>query len=302
MTVLVTGANGFVGSRVVAYLRNQGFSVRALVRRPESLGNLTVDKVVVGDITDREAVQRAVAGSTQIVHCAAVPGPDHATALRVNGEGTANLVEAALAAGCERFVLISTQSVYDKSTTGMVPEEAPLCSEGSPYEVGKVAAEQAVRRGEAQGLRAVVLRPPMILGAHPTSTWGYKIAKMLREKRFPLIGDGSNLAVYVHVDNLAQIVQLSLTNPRAVGQTYNTVDGEVSWRSYTDQFRTWMGLDEIPSIEPAKAPPVFAWSGRPDGEKLRRELDYRPQHTYADAMAEIHALLVADGIISPEAP
>lgn len=294
MVALVTGANGFLGSRVTAYLRSQGIKVRGFVRRPESLD---LDEVALGDVTDAAAVQEAVAGTDFIVHCAAVSGPDAATSLKVNGEGTANLVEAALTAGCKRFVLISTQSVYDKSTSGKVYEDAPLCTDGNPYEVGKIAAERAVRAGEARGLQAVILRAPMILGAHPTSTWGFKIAKMLLDGRFPLVGDGSNTATYIHVDNLAHVVFLALTSPRAVGQAYNTVDGYTTWRAYTDQIREWLGVGELPSIDPAKAPAAFGWQGYPAGDKLVEELGYTPRYTYADAMNETRAFLEASGLV-----
>ncbi len=291
MIALVTGANGFLGSRVTACLRQQGVRVRAFVRRPDSLDGAQVDEIATGDLNDEAAVMAAVAGTDYVVHCAAVPGPDLATSLKVNGEGTGLLVEAALAHGCARFVLISTQSVYDKSTTGPVPEDAPYCTEGTPYDLGKVAAEKAVRAGEARGLKAVILRPPMILGAHPTSMWGFKVAKALQAGRFPMVGDGSNTATYIHVDNLAQVVHTVLSAPQAVGQAYNTVDGYTTWREYLEHFRTWLGLGEIPSIDPASAPPAFGWKGYPSGEKLRRELGYTPVRTYEDAMAEVHAFL-----------
>jgi len=297
MLVLVTGANGFLGSRVAAHLRNQGMRVRGLVRRPESLAENTVDEVTTGDLGDPESLRAAASDVDAVVHCANLPTADLALSLKVNGEGTANLVDASLAAGCSRFVLISTQSVYEKSAHEPVTEEAPLCTEGTAYDLGKVAAERAVHAGEARGLQVVILRPPLILGAHPTSTWGFKIAKMMLDGRFPLVGDGSNPATYIHVENLAHVVHLVLTAPQAVGQVYNTVDGYTTWREYTDRFRKWLDLGPLPSVDPATVSPAFAWRGYPVGEKLVRELGYQPLYTYDDAMQETYAFLKASGLV-----
>lgn len=295
-TVLVTGANGFVGGRVVRHLLGLGYAVRALVRRPESMNEAGVE-VAVGDVTDAEAVRSAVAGTDYIVHCAAVPGPDNETSLRVNGGGTENLVEATLAEGCERFVYISTQSVYDKSSSGPVGEERPLMAEGNPYELGKVAGERAVMAGAARGLKVTILRPPAIIGADESSLWGFRIARMLLDKKFPLVGDGSVTFTYVHVDNLARAVVLAMTHDAAVGQAFNIVDGYSTWGEYLEQYRQWLGLESIPTIPLEKAPAVFRWQGYPAGDKLVRVLGYQPTYTYADAMAETRALLEAKGLL-----
>lgn len=287
---LVTGANGFVGSRVTHYLANLGATVRALVRRPREHESLAGDGVslVQGDVTDAAALVAAVQGVNLIVHCAAVAGPDLETSLQVNGQGTANLVAAALAAGCERFIHISTTSVYDRAATGPIDENSPLVRDGNPYEQGKIAAEQAVREGMARGLAATILRPPVILGAHPTSTWGVRVPQALAQGRFKLAGDGSGRFGYLHVENLAHAVVLAAEAEAAVGQVYNILDGHLTWREYVEQACRWVGVDptSVPRIPPDQAPPVLTWQGQYSTEKAARELGYVPRADLADALTE----------------
>jgi nucleoside-diphosphate-sugar epimerase len=297
---LVTGANGFLGSRVGYGLLRAGVRVRAMVRRPADYPELAAAgmEVVPGDVTDAAAVQAAVSGVQLVVHCAAVPGPDHATSLRVNGEGTRNVVEAALAAGCERFLHVSTVAVYDQTGQDVVGEDFPLKTKGNPYEEGKVAAEQAVRDGMARGLQAVIIRPPAILGAHPTSTWCTKIAQAVQAGRWRLVGDGSNTFSYVHVENLVAAMLTALVSEAAVGQVYNIIDGHTTWGAYVEQFRQWLGADLLPSIPAEEAPSSMNWYGRYLGDKAVAELGYVPRHTYAEAMQETEAYLRERGIIA----
>src|SRR5581483_10246232 len=109
MKVLVTGATGFVGPKVIHALRAEQREVRALVRRPDrgrSLAAWGVD-LAVGDVTDAASVRAATAGCTHVVHLVALIRGRPAEFQRVMVDGFRNVLAAAREAGVERLVLMS---------------------------------------------------------------------------------------------------------------------------------------------------------------------------------------------------
>jgi nucleoside-diphosphate-sugar epimerase len=287
--VLVTGANGFVGSFVTRRLVEEGVRVRALVRRPEAAREVEALGAwpVLGDVTDAPSLRTAIQGVHWVVHCAATATDDLAEARRVNVEGTAALLEAARDAGCERFVHISTLGVYDQDAGDVIDEDTPLVTQGRAYSVTKAEGDRRVLAAMSQGLPAVILRPPVILGVHPTSTWGHIVPRAIAAGRFSLAGDGSGQLGYVHVRNLAEAVVLCLRSEAAVGQAFNVVDGQTSWRHYAEHFSS----GPLPSIPEETAPPHLRFHGRISGEKLRRVLGYVPRHGFEEVMRETQQAL-----------
>lgn len=291
---LVTGANGFVGSFVARRLCEAGLRVRALVRRPEADEAVRAlgAEPVRGDVTDPEAVLAALAGTHAVVHCAATGSTDLAEAGHVNVIGTEVMLEAANAVGCERFVQLSSLAVYDLVGRDVVDEDTPRVREGRPYALTKAEADQRVLEAIARGLPAVILRPPAILGVHPTSTWGHKVPRAIVAGQFPLVGDGSGPFFYVHVRNLAEAVLLCLEKEAAVGQVFNVVDGQSTWRDYAGHFHP----GPLPSMPESQAPAHLRFRGRFLGDKARRVLGYAPRHSsYEEVLRETQRALMGQG-------
>ena len=151
MTILVTGATGFVGRRIVHALRAQGRDVRALVRRPERAAHLRAlgVELATGDITDPASLRAAVTGCTHVVHLVAIIQGSADDFQRVMTQGTNDLVAAAQEAGVERFVLMSALGTSEPSRDTV------------PYYAAKWAEEQAVA---GSGLEHVIFRPSFIFG------------------------------------------------------------------------------------------------------------------------------------------
>jgi oxidoreductase len=229
---LITGAAGFVGSRIARRFLREGMSVRALDQRPIDVAEV---ESCVGDVTDPGVAHRATGEAELVVHCAAVlSGPPDET-MRVNVEGTRVLLEAAIEARCERFLYMSTFAVYALDDGAVVDESTPFLQEGPAFQLSRVRAEQAVWAASARGLPVTVLRAPNILGVHPTSTWSVLLAQRILKGEFALRGDGSASFPYAHVDNLVEAVLAAIRTARAVGQAYNIVDGQTTGREYTDR-------------------------------------------------------------------
>ena len=287
-TALVTGANGFVGTRVARRLAAEGILVRALVRRPGEREELRFDGIeeIAGDFTVPDDARRAAKGAPLVVHCAATVGTDLEDARRINVEGTRTIVAAAREAGVTRFAHISSVSVYELAGQDLVDEDCPYATEGHQYGVSKAEGDRFVLEQAADGLPAFVLRPGAILGVHPTSSWATKVPARVRDGEQTLVGDGENVLPFLHVEDLGDAVMLGLTARNAVGRAYNVADHHETWKAFTDRIRGWFGLPPLPVAPEGEPRPDGYWAGRISAERIRRELGYRPRRTYDEGMRE----------------
>jgi nucleoside-diphosphate-sugar epimerase len=285
--VLLTRGNGFVGSRVAARLVALGCSVRATVRRAEApdLQNDRIDEIE-GDFVDARVTEPAARGAELVIHCAATAGPDLDPVRRVNAEGTRVVAEAALAAGARRYIQISTGSVYDRTGRDIVDESCPLKREGDPYGVTKAEADRIVLDAMSRGLGATILRPGAILGFHPTSTWAVRVPQQIRDGKVKLRIDGEDIIPYLHVENLVDAILLAIRSDAAAGRVYNVCDGQVTWRSYTDEVRSWFHAPPLEVLPADQVSPASYWKGHYESRKIRDELGYRPQRTYEEGMSD----------------
>jgi len=163
--VLVTGAAGFLGSHVTRKLVAQGRRVRAFVRPTtdrQAISDLPVEWVF-GDVTDPAVVAKAVEGCSSVIHCVVNTQAwlrDPAPMRRVNVEGLVNVMEAALAAGVERFVLTSTIAAIGRNPSGISTERDRFnyAKDAGPYIRCRVEAEETFDRYVAErGLPGVAM-------------------------------------------------------------------------------------------------------------------------------------------------
>lgn len=170
--VLITGAGGFIGSHLTEYLVELGARVRAMVHY-NSLGrwgwleesDARKDiEVFLGDIEDRDSVRRAAEGQRVILHLAALIGIPYSyeaasSYVRVNIEGTLNVLQAAKEAGVECIVHTSTSETYGTAQYVPIDEKHPAVGQ-SPYAATKVGADQlALSFYRSFGLPVKIARP-----------------------------------------------------------------------------------------------------------------------------------------------
>ena len=245
MKVLITGANGFLGRRVVAEFLNRGHSVRALVRPAadiEALGWTEEVEIFRADLRASRDLVSAFEGIDAVVHLAAgVKGSEDAQ-FAASVVGTERLLEAMAKSSTKRLVLASSFSVYDWSgIKGMLDESSPLepskdLYDRDGYAVAKVWQERVARRmAQENGWDLTVLRPGFIWGR------GNDYLAGLGQKVGPIhlvFGPSTYLALS-HVDNCAHVFAEATENPKAIGDTFNVVDddGQTIWQYLGDYLR-----------------------------------------------------------------
>ncbi|MDP9384834.1 MAG: NAD-dependent epimerase/dehydratase family protein, partial [Actinomycetota bacterium] len=187
----------------------------------------------------------ALAGCDRVVHTAAIVsdwGP-MADFVRVNVEGTRNVLDAAAAAGAARVVCLASVAVWGYRFEGEMPEDAPPRPCGMPYIDTKGAAEVlALARG------ATVVRPGDVYG--PGSVpWTIRPLEAMRSGAFRLPGRGDGLMTPVYVDDLVDAIVRALFHPAAAGRAYTVWDGEaVSARDFFSHHARMLGRDAPPSL------------------------------------------------------
>ncbi len=175
-TVFVTGATGLAGANACRLLLERGDRVRALARAGADSAPLAAlgAEVVVGDITDADAVRKGAEGSDSAIHCAALLGgasqhlPDFEA---VNVDGTRHVLDTAEALGLRRVVAVSTGTFFDTSG-GLEREDAPVSKEPSsdPYTLTKMAAFEDAMARAAAGQDVVTAHPGAIFGPSPVAS------------------------------------------------------------------------------------------------------------------------------------
>jgi predicted dehydrogenase/nucleoside-diphosphate-sugar epimerase len=228
--ILVTGASGSVGSRMVemwAAERNPD-ELRCMVRSYRSAARLMrfPAEVVEADLLDARAVMRAAEGCDAIVHLGVGEQA---------GRETQPLLDAARSLGIRRFVHMSTAAVYGMRLPTPIEdlqERTKVAKTGEPYADEKAKAERAVVRACEKGLEAIILRPHMVYG--PGLRWSGELMGLLAQDKICVLEDGGwcNL---IHVDDLVRAVACALSAEKGFGEPLFITDGApLRWSEYID--------------------------------------------------------------------
>jgi 2-alkyl-3-oxoalkanoate reductase len=247
MTVLVTGAGGFVGGHLVDLLVERGERVRILVRPGEDVTRLAQAGVEVcrGDLTDRPSLEAAVDGVDRVMHCAARTGPwgPQAEYELVNVCGPRVLVEAAMAAGVRRIVHVSSVTVHGVDVHGTADETTPLRGGDDPYSRTKVAGEQLLQQMiRDKGAPVTIVRPGLVYGPRDTNSFG-RFARLLEQGKMVIIGSGNNHPPLIYVKDVARGILLASEAEKATGRAYLLVNDEpVTQRDYFNAIARELGV------------------------------------------------------------
>jgi nucleoside-diphosphate-sugar epimerase len=230
MTVLVTGAAGFLGSHVISLLLEGGEESRALIRPRDEADHLDAAKVDIRrtDVTDPVRLKSALKGVDRVVNCAARTGPwgqEHEYT-RTNVQGVELLIHAAQDAGVDRIVHVSSITVHGNDVGGQADENAPLRDEPNPYSRSKVAGERLLQRMVEQlGAPVTIVRPGWIYGPRDATSFA-RLARMIETRRMFLIGSGGNHLPLIYVRDVAHGLLLASRARVPAGRSYVLVNDE----------------------------------------------------------------------------
>jgi nucleoside-diphosphate-sugar epimerase len=304
--VLVTGGSGFLGINVVRYLLDRGYAVASLDLQPFEYPESSRITAFRGDIRDRAAVDQAMRGCAHVVHtAAALPLYSPRDIYTTDVEGTRVVMDAALAQGVRRAILISSTAVYG------IPDHHPLVEtdklEGvGPYGQAKIQAEMVCLEYRARGLVAPIIRPKSFIGPERLGVFALLYDWALDGHNFPMIGSGRNRYQLLDVEDLCQAILLCMTlPPERANDTFNigakefTTMGE-DYQAVLDRAgfgKTIVPVPAAPAIlalralEALKLSPLYKWvyeTASKDSfvsiEKAERQLGFSPRHSNKDAL------------------
>ena len=320
--VLITGATGFLGGKLVHLLLDQGATVRVIARTPEKAAALAERgaQVMQADLTDANSLRQAAQGCDLVFHVA-VDYTSYAKQVAVNVDGTRNLALASVDAGVKRFVHVSTAAAYGSLIRGDVYEDQPLYPAAYPYSITKAQGERELLNIAARtGLPYTIVRPGMIYGEH-SPTWTDLLFSIAQRTPTFWLNDGSGSAHLIHIDDVVNLLVICATHPAAVNQIFHcTPDPAPSWRevfthyaALADQQPKIVSLKPIASIAAGIAmlvsPPISMGRELPDLLEListqvtfkmtnaRDLLGWSPHIALADGIASCRDYLRTKGLL-----
>lgn len=234
MAVLITGANGFVGSALCERLSKARLSVRCAVRK-QTMAQDRNREIVVGSLSSETDWAVALREVDQVVHLAArvhIMNDKSTDPLaefrRVNVEATVNLARQAASARVSRFVFMSSIKVNGEFTEPGRPFTADdVPNPEDPYGMSKCEAEKLLREISAStGMEVVIIRPPLVYGPGVKANFESIMRWLACGLPIPLAAATENRRSLVALDNLVDLIVTCLNHPAAANQTFLVSDGE----------------------------------------------------------------------------
>jgi farnesol dehydrogenase len=229
MKIFISGATGFIGSRLALSLAGEGHQVHALYRDERKLMSIQHPNIQFfrGDILDYESLIRAIEGCEQIYHAAAfarVWDKDYSSIYRLNIEGTTNVIKAGIYSGVKRIVCTSTAGVLGPSLPGQfVDENTPRPSRYFiDYECSKKIMEEILNTFSLIGIEIVIVNPSRVYGPGVLSDSNgitRIVQRYIRGKWRIIPGNGESIGNYVFVDDVVSGHILAMEKGRS-GERY----------------------------------------------------------------------------------
>jgi nucleoside-diphosphate-sugar epimerase len=312
---LVSGGAGFLGINLCRHLLAQNDRVRSLDIAPFKYPERSQVEVIDGDVRDRTTVFEAMREIDVIVHAAAaLPLAPPAEIFSTAVQGTALLLEAAVAQQVPRFIFISSTAVYG------IPDHHPLLETDrlqgvGPYGESKIRAEALCVRARAAGLCTSILRPKSFVGPERLGAFELLYNWAYAGRNFPVLGSGDNRYQLLDVEDLCEAIVLCATGPRQRAADIFNV-GAAEFGSMRENFQAVLdraghgarivSLPAKPAIvvlrllEALRMSPLYRWIYETAAQesfvsidKIAAQLGFRPRYSNRDALIRNYDWYVA---------
>ena len=255
--ILITGGTGLVGARLIHEYAQRGVKVRAL-SRGNGIGNLkhytgweSFVEWVQGDVLDIDSIENALQGISHVIHCANVVSfdpNDYALMMKVNVEGTANMVNLSLDCGhITCFTHVSSVATLGRvADAGELDEHSDWIAgkHNSVYAISKFNAEREVWRAHAEGLPVNMVNPSIILGTGNWKTDSSSLFMKIKNK-FPFYTEG--ISGFVGVGDVAKAI-IALNESTINGERYILNAANISFQDLFNQIAVALNV-KAPSIK-----------------------------------------------------
>jgi nucleoside-diphosphate-sugar epimerase len=245
-SIFVTGSSGFVGRQVVRQLSQDGYQVRALLRRvPRTPFDPTVE-TVTGDLSKPETYAAALDGVSAVVHAALTDDLSH------EPRATSALQKLSAEAGVRKFIHLSSIVVYGNPLDGTITEETPPIRVSDAYSRTKVLIEEAVRAcGKVP--EVAMLRLGCVYGPGG-GWWSEGLLNQMERGKLILVNGGTGIANLIHVADIGAIISLLLARSNAPFGVFNVTDGiPVTWQRYYSELEKIVGRKATASMTEMQA-------------------------------------------------
>jgi len=235
--ILVTGATGFIGSRLVQWLVEvEKARVVAFVHQFKNASRISRYPVemVQGDVTDVASLKKAMEGCTHVVHAAVTFAGTAEQNRAITVDGARTVCDAARSVGISRVVYLSTIDVYGTTPPGVI-DESTSCHPSGSYGQDKLDAEQVFREAARTGLTPVILRLPVVYG--PWSFWSTYPMDQFHRGCVVLPDEGSGICNAMYVDDAVQSIVCALTSATDTDVVTCLVSGpdKISWKQFYEE-------------------------------------------------------------------
>lgn len=301
MKFLVTGATGYLGSRVVQTLRRRGHEAVGLVRTVEAAARLKAGGIeaAVGDLAQPASFRTVAVAADGTIHTAFGHGIDFMAAVAEERRAVAALIEAYAGTGKRLVVSTATGVVGD---TGPEPVDEDFAGQPDFPARVRMGVEADLKAAATRGVRSVVVRPAIFVHGHAASQFVPMLVAIARKRaEAGYLGDGENRIATVHVDDLAELFVLAAESG-APGALFNGAGGDISTAELATAIATGNPGITARSYTPERAAEVWGpfpamllgINNRASGDRARSILGWRPYMRTPHLVADLATGSYAD--------
>jgi nucleoside-diphosphate-sugar epimerase len=238
ISILITGANGFIGKALMDYYKKNGVSVVGV----DLQGN--GDDVHQADIANPETFAELLENCSVVIHTAALVSNamSDVDMWRVNVLATSKLINAAQKHQVKRFVQISSIVAFGNKAKGELNEDYPVHADGGSYVLTKLASEHTVLAAQTQGnIEVVIIRPGDVYGPG-SRPWIILPLEMLKKNQFMLPAKGKGYFRPLYIDDLIRGIALAASSDKVAGQILIlSCKGYVTTKEFFKHHCSWLG-------------------------------------------------------------